>query len=172
MPAMRGSVRHKSIALPPIDIDPDLACIAPRVQKGLAYWRDKAAGRAMPLRSDIKPEEIASLLPSICLFELRRSSGGFEMFPRLAGSRFEEVFGPIHNKPLATMLAPEIVERWLGAARAVVEVRAPLRLTGKVLHDDKTYIRFELVLAPLSTEGEEIDMLYLVSHFETALPQA
>lgn len=167
----RGATRYKTITLPPIDIDPDLACVAPRVQKGLSYWRDKAAGRAMPLRSDIKPEEIASLLPSICLFELRKSSGGLEMFPRLAGSRFEEVFGPIHNKPLATMLAPEIVERWLGAARAVIEVRAPLRLTGNVLHADKTFIRFELVLAPLSAEGDEIDMLYLVSHFETALPQ-
>lgn len=165
------NLSYKSLALPPIDLDARLDFVAPMVIKGLAYWQKKAAGRTMPLRADIKPEEIAGLLPSMCLFELRKRSGGFEIFPRLAGSKFEEVFGPIHNKPLASVLAPEIVERWRGAAHAVLEVRAPLRLTGNVLHQDKRFIRFEILVAPLSAEGEEIDMLYLVSHFETDIPE-
>ncbi|ABS62002.1 protein of unknown function DUF1457 [Parvibaculum lavamentivorans DS-1] len=162
----RAAARHKSIVLPPIDLDVTLACEAPEVQAGLAYWREKAAGRPMPLRSDVKPEEIARLLPHLCLFELRKTPAGVELFPRLAGAKFEEVFGPIHNKPLATVLAPEILERWRGGAAAVVELAAPLRLTGNVLHQDKTFIRFEIIMAPLSHDGSEIDMFFLVSHFE------
>ncbi|MDP1626408.1 PAS domain-containing protein [Parvibaculum sp.] len=159
------SLSYRSIALPPIDLDPALECVAPEVREGLAYWQKQAAGRPMPLRSDIRPEDIVRLLPHLCLFELRKAPGGLEIFPRLAGSKFEEVFGPIHNKPLPAVLAPEILERWRSAAAALLEIGAPLRATGRVLHQDKSFIRFEMIMAPLSTTGAEIDMLYLVTHF-------
>lgn len=163
-----GNLNHKSIALPPIDLDAALECVAPEVREGLAYWQKQAAGRPMPLRSDIRPEDIVRLLPHLCLFELRKVPGGFEIFPRLAGSKFEEVFGPIHNKPLPAVLEPEITERWHGAAATLLEMGAPLRATGQVLHQDKSFIRFEMIMAPLSKTGEEIDMLYLVTHFSMA----
>ncbi|MEX2249714.1 MAG: PAS domain-containing protein [Parvibaculum sp.] len=157
---------RKPIELPPIDVDTELNFEASKPRAGLDYWRKKAAGRPMPLRSDIRPEEIASLLPHLCLFELTpRPDGGVDMFPRLAGARFEEVFGPIHNRPLATRLAPEILERWRGVARAMIEHGGPIRAIGNVLHEDKTFIRFELLLAPLSKEGSNIDMMLLVSDF-------
>lgn len=154
-----------AITLPPIALDTDLDCETPEVREGLAYWQSKAAGREMPLRADIRPEEIPRLLPFISLFEIRRQSGFLEIFPRIAGSRFEDVFGPIHNRPLSTVVAPEIRERWLGATRTMMEARQPLLGRGEVLHEDKTFIRFEILLAPLSRTGEELDMIFLVSQF-------
>ena len=158
--------RPNAIALPPIALDTDLDCEMPELSYGLNYWQRKAAGREMPLRADILPEEIPRLLPCVTLFEIRKQSGFLEIFPRVAGARFEEVFGPIHNRPLSTVLAPEILERWLGAVRALIEARQPLRGQGQVLHEDKTFIRFEILLAPLSKTGEELDMIFLVSQFE------
>jgi hypothetical protein len=157
---------RKPIHLPPIEVDAELAFEEPIPRAGLEYWRKKAAGRPMPLRGDIRPEEIASLLPHLCLFELTHlPGGGVDLFPRVAGARFEEVFGPIHNRPLTTRLAPEILERWRGVAHAMIEQGGPIRAIGNVLHEDKTFIRFELLLAPLSKEGSNIDMMLLVSHF-------
>ncbi|MDO8839065.1 MAG: PAS domain-containing protein [Parvibaculum sp.] len=165
--ATRGEGAYRrSIELPPIDVDTELNFAASMPRAGLDYWRKKAAGRPMPLRGDIRPEEIAPLLPNLCLFEMKAlPADGVELFPRLAGARFEEVFGPIHNRPLATRLAPEILERWRGVARAMLDHGGPIRAVGNVLHEDKTFIRFEILLAPLSKDGTGIDMIFLVAHF-------
>ncbi len=52
-----------------------------------------------------------------------------------------------------------------GAARTLIEAREPLRAVGEVLHEQKTFIRFELVLAPLSRSGDRLDMMFLVCSF-------
>lgn len=159
-------VRRAAIELPPIEVDKDLTFEAEEPRKGLEYWRRKTEGRPMPRRNDIRPEEIASLLPYMVLFDITRMpGGGVDLFPRLAGARFEEVFGPIHNRPLSTRLAPEILERWRGVARAMLEHGGPIRAFGNVLHEDKTYIHFELLLAPLGRDGHAADTMFLVSHF-------
>ena len=165
MPMGHGNAQPREIMLPPIALEPARDCASIQVRDGLAYWQAKAAGREMPLQSDIRPEEIPHLLPYVCLFELRQEAGSLDLFPRLAGAKFEEVFGSIHNKPLATVLPPEIVERWQGAARTLVEARVPLHATGEVLHEDKTFIRFELVIAPLSRSGGRLDMMFLICSF-------
>ncbi|MBO6633246.1 PAS domain-containing protein [Parvibaculum sp.] len=165
MPIGSGNAQPQQIMLPPIALEPARECTSPEVRDGLAYWRLKAAGREMPLHADIRPEEIPRLLPYVTLFDLRQNNGSLELFPRIAGAKFEEVFGAIHNKPLETVLPPEIVERWQGAARTLFEAREPLRAVGEVLHDQKTFIRFELVIAPLSRTGEKLDMMLLVCSF-------
>lgn len=154
--------------LPPIALETELKFEMAVVREGCAYWQAKAAGREMPLHADIRPEEIPRLLPYICLFDIRRRAGVLDIFPRLAGAKFEEIFGSIHNRALDTVLAPEIVERWNDAARRMIELRRPLRGAGDVLHEGKNFMRFELVLAPLSKIGAELDMMFLVCQF--ALP--
>lgn len=168
MPSRRLNTWQGNVTLPPIALETRLDFEMTGVREGCAYWQAKAAGREMPLHADIRPEEIPRLLPYICLFDIRREGGGLDIFPRLAGAKFEEVFGPVHNRPLDTVLAPEIVERWNGAAKRVIDLRQPLRGAGEVLHEEKTFMRFELVLAPLSKTGGDLDMIFLVCQF--ALP--
>ncbi|MEP2829711.1 PAS domain-containing protein [Parvibaculum sp.] len=160
-----GGARPAPIELPPIALDAELEFSSSALADGLAYWNKQAEGRQMPLLADIRPEEIVSLLPFLSLFEIRTQDGVFSIFPRLAGAKFEEVFGQIHKKELHTVLPPEILERWHGAARTMVEAGVPLRATGQVLHEDRSFITFELLLAPLSRTGDEIDILYLLSDF-------
>ncbi|MGB6085159.1 PAS domain-containing protein [Parvibaculum sp.] len=158
--------------LPPIALETQLDFEMAEVREGCAYWQAKAAGREMPLHADIRPEEIPRLLPYICLFDIRRSNGTVDIFPRLAGAKFEEVFGSIHNRPLDTVLPPEIVARWKGAAGRLIELRRPLRGAGEVLHQEKSFLRFELVLAPLSKTGAELDMMFLVCQFALSSDRA
>lgn len=167
-----GNLRRRVISLPPIALDAELDFNHPELKEALVYWRKKAAGRVMPLLSDILPEEIPRLLPYLSLFEIRRAGGVFELFPRLAAPKMEDVFGPIHRKPLHTVLAPEVLQRWEGATRTVIEMGVPLRGTGEVLHEGKSFIAGELLLAPLSHTGDEIDMIFLLSHFDLSPPSA
>lgn len=167
-----GGLRKRLISLPPIALDAELDFAHPELNEGLAYWREKAAGRAMPLLSDIRPEEIPRLVPYLSLFEIRRSGGVSELFPRLAAPKMEEVFGPIHRRPLHTVLAPEVLQRWEGATRTMIDMGVPLRGAGEVLHEGKSFIAAELLLAPLSLTGDEIEMIFLLSHFDLSLPSA
>jgi len=165
-----GNLRRRAVSLPPIALDAELDFAHPELNEGLAYWRKKAAGRAMPCLSDIQPEEIPRLLPYLSLFEIRRSGGVSELFPRLAAPKMEEVFGPIHRRPLHTVLAPEILQRWEGATRTMIDMGVPLRGAGEVLHEGKSFIAAELLLAPLSLTGDEIGLIFLLSHFDMPPP--
>ena len=167
-----GNVQRRAISLPPIALDAELDFNHPALNEGLAYWREKAAGRAMPRLSDIHPEEIPRLLPSLSIFEIRRSGGVSELFPRLAAPKMEEVFGPIHRKPLHTVLAPESLQRWEGATRTMIDMGVPLRGAGEVRHEGKSFIAAELLLAPLSLTGDEIELTFLLSHFDLSPPSA
>lgn len=166
MPIGNGNALPRPISLPPIALDTELDFSSAPLADGLAYWRSRLGGREAPLLTDIRAEEIPRLLPYLSLFEMNWENGIFDLFPRLAGEKFEEVFGSIHKKPLHTILPPEILERWHGAARTLINVRVPLRATGRVLHEERTFISFELLLAPLSRTGEAIDILFLLSDFD------
>mgnify|MGYP003141210055 CR=1 FL=1 len=130
-----GGTRPAPIELPPISLDAKLEFRSAALADSLSYWKKQAAGRQMPLLSDIRPEEIARLLPFLSLFEMRTQDGEFSLFPRLAGSKFEEVFGPIHKRELHTVLAPEFLERWHGAARAMIGAGASRRQKLHLLRD-------------------------------------
>lgn len=54
-----------------------------------AYWRSKRGGRTMPMRQDIRPEEIGALLPIVSLLEAVDGRLRF----RLAGNRIEAAYG-------------------------------------------------------------------------------
>jgi hypothetical protein len=164
MPSGQLHAWQGAAVLPPIALETELDFEMAGVREACAYWQAKAAGREMPLHADIRPEEIPRLLPYICLFDIRRTNGILDIFPRLAGAKFEEVFGSIHNRALDTVLAPEIVERWNGAAKRLIELRRPLRGAGEVLHEGKSFMRFEL-MAPLSKTGAELDMIFLICQF-------
>jgi hypothetical protein len=112
--------------LPPIALETQLDFEMAEVREGCAYWQAKAAGREMPLHADIRPEEIPRLLPYICLFDIRRSNGTVDIFPRLAGAKFEEVFGSIHNRPLDTVLPPEYCGTVERRRRAPDRIAPPL----------------------------------------------
>jgi hypothetical protein len=60
------------------------------MDRAFAYWRGKAAGRAMPRRADIDPIEIPALLPDVMLVEC--CDGGRYRY-RLIGTKNERAHG-------------------------------------------------------------------------------
>jgi len=64
--------------------------VIPEQRQLFDYWRSKCAGRMMPSRADIRPAEIARLLPYLSLIDV---VGEARLRVRLAGTQLREFFG-------------------------------------------------------------------------------
>lgn len=130
----------------------------PRLQALLAYWTGKLAGRAMPVRHDIRPSEIRKLLPIVYLMDVVEGTFRF----RLRGTAVDGRLG--HGLTGRTVedcgLGPylDIVK---GAFQSCVDRRAPVTSTGTSRwnqHGDE--LAYENWRAPLAGPDGAIAMLF------------
>lgn len=158
-------------SFPPIEIDPSLDFQHKITKLGFEHWTEKAAGRAMPDRRDIDPRAFGAHLGHLTLFNIRFSDGAVdELVPRLVGSDFESVFGDLMSAPLDKKLPRAIYGRWRRVVEGMMEAGGPVRATGPVVFEDKQNLVTELVVAPLSSEGTDFAVLYVVSVFMPSTP--
>ena len=158
-PADHG-LRERS--LPPIAIDESLAFLHPATVQALAYWKSKLDGRLMPSRADIEPRQMRSFMPHIALIDLRNApDGSQDYFIRLAGTAIEQVFGRLTMRSISEFLPPEIEARWRGMLDAARDAVAPIRAVGRVAYQRKNWLECEVLIAPLSADGETVSMLFV-----------
>ncbi|HET7413349.1 MAG TPA: PAS domain-containing protein [Pararhizobium sp.] len=118
------------------------------------YWNRRRGTRPAPLRRDIEPADIRSLLPNV--FILERSDRGAVTF-RLAGTGICNMLGrELKGDDLATL--------WLPAAG-----ESALKLAGSVL-DDVQPVVIEAIGESLA--GRELPLEFLLLPVATSLPSA
>lgn len=134
--------------------------LSPFMRPPFAYWEAKRGGREMPTRADLDPLEMRAWLPQTMLLE-PLETGDFRV--RLVGTDVRERMGLEMTGRLASELptSPEVMRSVLAEFREVMQGRRPTynrrehisAITGKP-------IRFERLLAPLSSDGRRVDMLF------------
>ena len=148
--------------LPPIIHDATLSFVHPALVKAFAYWNSSRRERAMPGRADITPQGMRSFLPHVALVEVKpRPGNGPDYFVRLAGTAIEEVFGKRTGRPLTQDVPPELAVRWRAQFDAAVNSQKPLRATGRIAYENKTWLEAEILCAPLSEDGTSVSMVLL-----------
>jgi hypothetical protein len=149
-------------SLPPITVDESLSFVQPATIAALAYWKSKLGGRPMPSRADLDPREMRSFMPHIALVELRQTADGAQdYYMRLTGTSIEQVFGQLTGQLISEFLPPEIEARWRMMFDAARDAAAPVRITGRIAFQRKTWLQCELMIAPLGTEGKTISMFFV-----------
>ncbi len=149
-------------SLPPIAVDDSLSFVQPATIAALAYWKSKLGGRSMPARADLDPREMRSFMPHIALVELRQTADGSQdYYIRLSGTNIEQVFGRLTGQLISEFLPPEIEARWRRMFDAARDAGAPVRITGRVAFQRKTWLQCELMIAPLGTDGKTISMFFV-----------
>lgn len=124
-----------------------------------AYWSACCNGRKMPERADLDPVAMRKFTAHVGLVEIRPTERGTEdYFIRRAGSKWEEVYGPMTGKLLHEFLPDDIAPTWRQAFGAVCSTRAPVRLTARVDFKAKNWLEIEMLIAPLG-EGRAVTML-------------
>jgi hypothetical protein len=136
----------------------------PILKRMVALWDEKRGGRAWPLRGDLDPLEFWFAVGYVSLIEVRPSAapGARRYFFRLDGTRQVELFGVDFTGKYLDQVADtegtRVAERSYGSA---VEEGAPQYHVRQVEFHGRP-IEYEIVILPLSTAGDRVDMLMTV----------
>ena len=144
--------------------DPTLGFLHPVVADGLAYWESKRRGRRFPARADIDPLEIPRLLPHVLLMERvpTRAAPGYGWRYRLVGTGVATLYGEHTGKLMEDALKPHVARRNRGVIEEAVSRAAPMRAIGRTRFMGHEWLLGEALVAPLSADGETIDMILSV----------
>lgn len=133
-----------------------------------AYWASCCRGRTMPSRANLNPTQMKKFSPHIGLVEIKDQPGAAPpYFIRRAGSRWEDVYGPMTGKYIGEFMPPPIAAQWVEAFDRVRENKIPLRLTARIDFKNKRWLEAEIFIAPL---GEEYVNMLLTCFVSWASP--
>lgn len=128
----------------------------PRLRRLYDYWLAKAGTRPMPARAEIDPVEIPWAIGHLSLIDVE--PGGEYRF-RLDAPRNAEFFKrDMTGLTLADYPFPERATFMREGYDAVVASRQP-HLAARDFTIDYRHWRYEILLLPLSTDGEKVNML-------------
>jgi hypothetical protein len=144
-----------------------LTCTPAR--RGLAIWRLLRASRRFPSRTDLKPRNIADIMPFLSIVMV--IDGGRDFENRFVGDavvRAHDV--PINHRRFSDVAKdmPALMYGLLPLFRRVVETGEPLAYRGITGHDmmHVVYTDFEGVLLPFGPSDELVDHILYVGACE------
>jgi hypothetical protein len=131
------------------------------------YWNEKRAGRAMPARADIEPLELKRFLPGIILIDVVDDLRRYVY--RLVGTREVAMRGkdPTGTSMIEGFFGPSLDEA-LSIPDTVVSNREPLFLHRNFTAPDGRLGDEELVMLPLSDDGETVNKILGYTHHRLA----
>lgn len=150
-----------SDALPTMHIDREVSLTKPATIKVYDYWRARRGNRVVPLRKDIHPKDLKAYIGQVGLIEVKENDKGVDYLVRLAGSRLEEVMGPITGKLFSECLPSAIEVRWRMVCDEVRRSGGPLSVSGRVAHERRFWLQAEVFVGPLADENGKITQLLL-----------
>ena len=139
----------------PLDFDWNLEFQHDATVLGLEYWESRCQGRLMPRREDLDPVAMRKFTGHVGLVEIRPGIGeDVEYFIRRAGTKWEDVYGPITGRYLHEFLPPKLETCWRTAFDAVRKAKAPVRITTKIDFRGRNWLSSECLVAPLGISSE------------------
>ena len=131
---------------------------------GLRYWEQLRRGRAMPARNDIEPLDIAPLLPHVYLVNVSYDPLDFRY--RLIGTQIvEHSLGDYTGRSLRELPEQSPPSQIWALFNQAIEERRPVCTRIPYLHIPGRSV--EKLAAPLSSDGQTVDMLFGVIEFES-----
>lgn len=134
--------------------DHTLAFSEPCYTQLLELWRRKAAGRAMPARSEITARDLKDILRHILLFE-RVSQNPSRYKVRLLGTGLHDMAGELTGKMVEDIIPPEHLPRWIACGDLILDGGQPMRFLGRVHLEGREYLNAENLYVPLSNDNGE-----------------
>jgi hypothetical protein len=134
--------------------DPTLSFSDPSYDQLLELWRSKAGERKMPVRSDMTPRDLKTLLRNILVLE-RVSLGPSRYKFRLVGTGLHNMAGELTGKMVDEVVAPEHLPRWVDCAELILDGGQPMRFLGRVHLEGKEYLNAENLYVPLANDAGE-----------------
>lgn len=133
----------------------------PDIRLVLTYWDSKRAGRIMPTRNDIDPDEIRRYLPYVTLVDVVADARRFVY--RLVGTQEVALRGrDPTGKSVAEAFFGTSVENVMAKYATVCETRAPFHEKDDFQVVDR-YVGEENLFLPLSDDGQMVNKIMVFS---------
>lgn len=127
----------------------------------LAHWGQLRGERQMPARSDIRPEDIVTVVPNMLLFDIERGPLDFRF--RLVGTLVEEFMTERYTgksmREIPHMAPPSVV---FTDCMEATHGREPVHGKAPYVGPRSEFMMMESVVMPLSDDGEAANMLWVV----------
>ncbi len=122
------------------------------------YWLKRAAQAPMPARRDIRPSDIAHLLPNISLIEIHPLSCRFRF--RLAGTRMRDIY----DREVTGLYLDEVdwggrADYWHAAHQRVADTGRPAQGVVRSPRAAKDHLVHFWLRLPLVTDGPQAAMI-------------
>jgi hypothetical protein len=147
-----------------------------RIRRFFQYWLDKRGGRKYPARADLDPVDFPYVLGDVVIVEATRSSPG-SRWPwtfryRLVGTKIVQRDGyDLTGRSLEELPEPEYRDRVRATWMEACETGLPVHRVRELLLDRRMR-RYEVVVLPLASNGEDIDMLISAQRQLPSRPEA
>ena len=135
------------------------------VSDALAYWDRLRGARRMPSRTELDPLDIPDLLPYVMLVDVLREPLDFRF--RLLGSGHDRIVA-CNYKGMRFSELPHLRRGnpvWEEYERVATEA-VPLRSFVPYIGSDPGVRSVEHCLMPFSTDGETVDMIFVIAAVE------
>jgi hypothetical protein len=136
----------------------------PSLAAALALWQAKAAGRAMPFRSDMTARAMKPFLTNMSLIERVESGTGRRYRVRLHGSTLAGYLGDTTGKFLDDFVEPEQIGSYLGIYDTLLQLGVPLRVVSRYQAPKIDYLTGESLVAPLAVAGSGTPLILSVTY--------
>ncbi len=132
------------------------------IQRLFSYWLSRRGQRHVPLRTDIDPGDIRDLLPNIVMVDIEAP---FRVRYRLVGTKVVDFNRLDFTGRYLDELRWDVDGRYTRAYRLLAEARQPtFGIDAWPLAGSMTG-RSEVVMLPLSTDGERVDRCLSMEDF-------
>ncbi|MCG8357938.1 MAG: PAS domain-containing protein [Kiloniellales bacterium] len=129
----------------------------------LAYWEARRGGHVYPMRRDLLPEDMASLLTRLALVDVLDDRIKFRF--RLVGSLLQHAFGVDPTGSALETIAPAAYRDLFAAHfRAVLWSEAPLCRQIEIRRGLRSFT-FRCLVLPVSEDGSHLDRLLVAANW-------
>ena len=145
--------------------DPTLAFADSFHDPLLKLWRTKAAGRAMPRRSELTARDLKDVLRHLVVFERVAQNPSHYKFRLVGTGLYQMAPGEVTGKTFEEALPPQQVERWVKYYDLVLASNQPLRFLGRVHLKGKEYLDADNLFVPLANDNDEPTFAMALCHY-------
>jgi hypothetical protein len=129
------------------------------VRQAYTYWLGKCVRGRLPARADLRPDEMRAFLPYLFLVDVTPAPLGFRF--RLVGTQITEwAEREYTGQPIDENAYGPQWRRVFDTYAEVVAGRRPRLDIWDAPWASREFVRYERLIAPLSTDGQTIDMLF------------
>lgn len=136
--------------------------MSPELEVVARLWNEKRRDRLYPGRDDFSIRDLKGVLRNLAFLEIRPSSGDERYFVRYMGSELDIQMTPMTGKHSDEVLPPHLRVKWHALWKKASERNAPCRSLTQAEFRPREFSFAESLLAPLSSHGENPDMLMIV----------